>query len=146
MTPRGVAALELGDSRAAVVSGIVARFTAADLAEDPIALQDVLAHVLSYVERPAAGLDLPLDVQGTAFARRVWRALTQIPPGRTATYAQIAAQIGQPGAARAVARACATNPAALAIPCHRVVPASGASGGYRWGEDRKRSLLDREAV
>jgi AraC family transcriptional regulator, regulatory protein of adaptative response / methylated-DNA-[protein]-cysteine methyltransferase len=101
---------------------------------------------LHYIEQPRAGLDLPLDVQGTAFARRVWRALTRLAPGQTATYAQIAAAIGRPGAARAVASACAANPAALAIPCHRVVPASGGSGGYRWGAARKRALLDAESA
>jgi AraC family transcriptional regulator of adaptative response/methylated-DNA-[protein]-cysteine methyltransferase len=144
-TARGVAAIELGETREAATNRIVARFAAADVAEDAASLHDVLLKVLAYVDRPSAGLDLPLDVQGTAFARRVWRALTQIPPGHTATYAQVATAIGRPGAARAVASACAANPAALAIPCHRVVPAAGGSGGYRWGAARKRSLLDAES-
>jgi AraC family transcriptional regulator of adaptative response/methylated-DNA-[protein]-cysteine methyltransferase len=145
LTARGVAAIELGDSREEVSARINERFAAADVAEDHSELQDVLAAILRFVEQPRAGLDLPLDVQGTAFARRVWRALTQLAPGQTATYAQIAAAIGRPGAARAVASACAANPAALAIPCHRVVPASGGSGGYRWGAERKRALLDAES-
>jgi AraC family transcriptional regulator of adaptative response/methylated-DNA-[protein]-cysteine methyltransferase len=146
LTARGVAAIELGDSREAVCARINARFAAADVAEDRTELRDVLAAILHYIEQPRAGLDLPLDVQGTAFARRVWRALTRLAPGQTATYAQIAAAIGRPGAARAVASACAANPAALAIPCHRVVPASGGSGGYRWGAARKRALLDAESA
>jgi AraC family transcriptional regulator of adaptative response/methylated-DNA-[protein]-cysteine methyltransferase len=145
-TERGVAAIQLDASREAVSAGIAKTFAAADLAEDSAELSDVLAVILRYLERPAAGLDLPLDVQGTAFSRRVWRALTQIPPGQTATYAQVAAAIGRPGAARAVAAACAANPAALAIPCHRVVPAAGGSGGYRWGAARKQALLDGESA
>ena len=87
---------------------------------------------------------LPLDLRGTPFQRAVWAALQQIPPGRTETYAQVAARIGNPGAARAVARACAANPVALLVPCHRVVPASGGTGGWRWGAARKRVLLDQE--
>ena len=145
VTPRGVAAIELGADRAGVSARVRERFAAADLAEDDGELGTVLAAILQYIERPSAGLDLPLDVQGTAFARRVWRVLTSIAPGSTATYAQVAAAIGQPRAARAVAAACAANPAALAIPCHRVVPAAGGSGGYRWGPERKRALLEAEA-
>jgi O-6-methylguanine DNA methyltransferase len=90
--------------------------------------------------------DLPLDLRGTPFQRAVWAALRRIPPGRTATYGEVAARIGRPGAARAVARACAANPVALLVPCHRVVPASGGTGGWRWGAARKRALLAREAV
>jgi AraC family transcriptional regulator of adaptative response/methylated-DNA-[protein]-cysteine methyltransferase len=146
VTARGVAAIELGDSREAVCARINERFAAADVIEDRTELQTVLGEILHYLEQPRAGLDLPLDVQGTAFARRVWRALTQLAPGQRATYGQIAETIGNPGAARAVASACAANPAALAIPCHRVVPASGGSGGYRWGAARKRALLDAESA
>jgi AraC family transcriptional regulator of adaptative response/methylated-DNA-[protein]-cysteine methyltransferase len=146
VTARGVAAIELGDSRDAVCARIIARFAAADVVEDPTELASVLGEILRYVEQPRSGLDLPLDVQGTAFARRVWRALTQLAPGATATYGQIAESVGRPGAARAVASACAANPAALAIPCHRVVPAGGGSGGYRWGAARKRALLDAESA
>jgi len=146
VTQRGVAAIELHDSRDAARARIAERFAAADLAEDQTELRDVLDAILRYIERPAAGLDLPLDVQGTAFARRVWRALTQLAPGETASYTQIAQAIGRPGAARAVAAACAANPVALAIPCHRVVPASGGTGGYRWGAGRKRALLAAESA
>lgn len=145
-TQRGVAAIELGDDRETVCARIAKRFERADLVHDDTALRGALAAVLDYIERPAAGLALPLDVQGTAFARRVWRALSQIPPGQTATYGEIARAIGQPSAARAVAAACAANPAALAIPCHRVVPASGGTGGYRWGAQRKRALLAGESA
>jgi AraC family transcriptional regulator of adaptative response/methylated-DNA-[protein]-cysteine methyltransferase len=145
LTRRGVAAIEIGDERAVVTARITERFAAADLAEDETELRAVLAAIVQYIERPATGLDLSLDVQGTAFARRVWRALTELGPGQTATYAQIARAIGRPGAARAVGSACAANPVALAIPCHRVVPAGGGTGGYRWGAERKRRLLAGEA-
>ena len=144
-TDRGVAAIELADDRSTVCAAIAKRFERADLMQDDAALRDIVAAVVRYIERPAAGLTLPLDVQGTAFTRRVWRALIAIPPGQTATYTQIAATIGQPTAARAVAAACAANPVALAVPCHRVVPASGGSGGYRWGPERKRALLAAES-
>jgi AraC family transcriptional regulator of adaptative response/methylated-DNA-[protein]-cysteine methyltransferase len=146
VTARGVAAIELGDSREAVCARITERFARADVIEDRTELQSVLGEILRYIQQPRAGLDLRLDVRGTAFARRVWRALTQLAPGETATYGRIAETIGCPGAARAVASACAANPAALAIPCHRVVPASGGSGGYRWGAARKRALLDAESA
>ncbi|TAN13306.1 MAG: methylated-DNA--[protein]-cysteine S-methyltransferase, partial [Burkholderiaceae bacterium] len=97
-----------------------------------------------FIEAPAKGLHLPLDVQGTAFQERVWRALREIPPGATVSYAEIAERIGSPKAMRAVAQACATNHIAVAIPCHRVVRRDGKLGGYRWGVDRKRELLHRE--
>jgi AraC family transcriptional regulator of adaptative response/methylated-DNA-[protein]-cysteine methyltransferase len=98
------------------------------------------------VESPALGLDLPLDVRGTAFQQRVWQALRAIPAGSTASYAEIAARIGAPNSARAVAEACAANRLAVAIPCHRVVRADGSLSGYRWGVERKRSLLEREGA
>src|SRR5207244_10526587 len=96
-------------------------------------------------EAPARSLDLPLDVRGTAFQRRVWQALRKIPAGKTASYAEIAERIGSPTAVRAVAQACAANPLAVAIPCHRVVRSDGALSGYRWGVPRKRALPEREA-
>jgi AraC family transcriptional regulator, regulatory protein of adaptative response / methylated-DNA-[protein]-cysteine methyltransferase len=99
---------------------------------------------VAFVEAPGLGLDLPLDVQGTAFQQRVWQALQAIPAGETASYAEIAARIGSPTAARAVAQACAANALAVAIPCHRVVRNDGALSGYRWGVERKQALLDRE--
>jgi len=105
-----------------------------------------VAKVVGFVEAPALGLDLPLDVRGTAFQQRVWQALREIPAGSTASYTQIAARVGSPTAVRAVARACASNPIAVAIPCHRVVRNDGALSGYRWGVQRKRTLLEREAA
>jgi len=143
-TVHGIAAIELGDDGDAVREGVRARFAHADLREDDAALRSSLETVLAFIERPSAGLQLPLDVQGTAFQRRVWRALTDIQYGQRASYADVARAIGEPGSARAVATACAANPVALAIPCHRVVRADGAIGGYRWGEERKRTLLEAE--
>ena len=105
-----------------------------------------MARVVDFVEAPGQGLDLPLDIRGTAFQQRVWQALRAIPAGTTASYARIAAEIGAPAAVRAVAQACANNTLAVAIPCHRVVRSDGALSGYRWGVERKRALLDREAV
>jgi AraC family transcriptional regulator of adaptative response/methylated-DNA-[protein]-cysteine methyltransferase len=102
--------------------------------------------VIGLVEAPQHGLDLPLDVRGTAFQRRVWRALSKVPVGSTASYADIAKTIGAPGAVRAVAQACGANPLAVAIPCHRIVRSDGALSGYRWGVERKRALLDRERI
>jgi len=113
------------------------------VADDP-AFSATVASVAALVETPARGLELPLDIQGTAFQRRVWAALRAIPPGSTASYAEVAARIGQPGAARAVAQACAANGLAVAVPCHRVVRGDGALSGYRWGVERKRALLERE--
>ena len=106
---------------------------------------NVIAGVVALVEMPKLGLDLPLDVRGTPFQRRVWQALCGIPAGATASYAEIAREIGSPGSVRAVAGACAANPIAVAIPCHRVVRSDGKLSGYRWGIERKRALLDREA-
>ncbi len=105
----------------------------------------LVAKVVGLVEAPAIGLDLPLDIRGTAFQQRVWQALREIPAGATASYAEIAERIGSPRSIRAVAQACAANPLAVAIPCHRVVRTDGALSGYRWGVERKRTLLDREA-
>ncbi|HTK98744.1 MAG TPA: methylated-DNA--[protein]-cysteine S-methyltransferase, partial [Pseudomonadales bacterium] len=103
-----------------------------------------VAKVVGFVEAPRLGLDLPLDVRGTAFQQRVWRALREIPAGSTASYAEIATKLGEPKAVRAVAQACAANALAVAIPCHRVVRKDGALSGYRWGVERKRELLKRE--
>jgi AraC family transcriptional regulator of adaptative response/methylated-DNA-[protein]-cysteine methyltransferase len=105
-----------------------------------------VAQVVGLVEQPGLGHNLPLDIRGTAFQRRVWEALRQIPPGSTANYTQIAGQLGQPKAARAVARACAANPLAVAIPCHRVVRRDESLSGYRWGVERKAELLRREGA
>jgi AraC family transcriptional regulator of adaptative response/methylated-DNA-[protein]-cysteine methyltransferase len=100
---------------------------------------------VALVEEPRRGLDLPLDIRGTAFQQRVWQALREVPPGSTATYTAIAARIGEPAAVRAVANACGANPVAVAVPCHRIVRRGGGLGGYRWGLERKKALLEREA-
>jgi AraC family transcriptional regulator of adaptative response/methylated-DNA-[protein]-cysteine methyltransferase len=143
-TDRGVAAIELGDDAHAVRARILERFARAELFEDDRLLREKLEAVLAYIKRPQAGLHLPLDVQGTAFQRRVWLALTEIAPGRRASYADVARAIGDPKSARAVATACASNPVARAVPGHRVVRGDGALGGYQWGEERKRTLLEAE--
>ena len=105
----------------------------------------MVAKVIGLIETPSVGLDLPLDIRGTAFQQRVWKVLQQIPVGSTASYADIAKSIGMPKAVRAVAQACGANSLAVAIPCHRVIRNDGALSGYRWGVERKRALLDREA-
>ena len=143
-TADGVCMIEFGPDEAALEAQLEARFPSAERTRADAALAAHVAAVASYIATPSQGLSLPLDVQGTAFQRRVWRALQAIPPGRTASYGEIAAQLGQPSAARAVARACATNGVALAIPCHRVVGADGRLAGYRWGVERKRALLAAE--
>jgi AraC family transcriptional regulator of adaptative response/methylated-DNA-[protein]-cysteine methyltransferase len=107
--------------------------------------EELVAKVIGFAEAPSLGLDLPLDVRGTAFQQRVWQALREIPAGSTASYAAIAKRIGAPKSIRAVARACTANPIAVAIPCHRVVRNDGALSGYRWGVERKRALLERES-
>jgi len=145
-TARGVCAILLGDSPAGLRTELERRFPGATRSEAGPEVQAWLQTVIRLVDDPleAPGSELPLDIRGTAFQRRVWEALRGIPPGSTASYAEIAERIGRPGAARAVAGACAANPLAVAIPCHRVVPAGGGVGGYRWGVERKRTLLDRE--
>ena len=122
------------------------RFPSATLTGGDAAFERWVATVVGFVEAPRLGLDLPLDVRGTAFQQRVWRALRDIPAGSTASYADIATKLGAPKAVRAVAQACAANALAVAIPCHRVVRKDGALSGYRWGVERKRELLKREAM
>ncbi|SAI66141.1 O6-methylguanine-DNA methyltransferase [Bordetella ansorpii] len=141
---RGVCAILLGDDPDALVRELQDQFPKASLIGGDADFEQVVAQVVGLVEAPALGLNLPLDVRGTAFQERVWQALREIPPGRTATYAEIAQRIGQPTAVRAVARACAGNRIAVAIPCHRVVRSDGGLSGYRWGVERKRELLERE--
>ncbi len=143
---RGIAAIELGDDPQALVEGLQDRFPRATLIGGDADFEALVAKVVGFVEAPANGLDLPLDVRGTAFQERVWQALRAIPAGTTATYTDIAAAIGMPKAVRAVAQACGANPAAIAIPCHRVVRTDGSLSGYRWGVERKRALLEREGA
>ncbi|HEY9102297.1 bifunctional DNA-binding transcriptional regulator/O6-methylguanine-DNA methyltransferase Ada [Chitinimonas sp.] len=142
---RGVCAILLGDDPERLARDLQDQFPRAELIGDDAGYADLVAQVVGFVEAPALGLDLPLDVRGTAFQQRVWQALRDIPPGRTASYAEIAARIGSPNAVRAVAGACAANALAVAIPCHRVVRSDGSLSGYRWGVERKRSLLERES-
>jgi AraC family transcriptional regulator of adaptative response/methylated-DNA-[protein]-cysteine methyltransferase len=141
---RGVCAIELGDDDAAVCAAFAAHFAQAELVRDDASLGRTLETVVALVDDPSRRAELTLDVRGTAFQRRVWNALRAIPPGTTVSYAALARAIGSPRAARAVGAACAANPVAVAIPCHRVVGASGEPAGYRWGIARKRALLGRE--
>ena len=143
---KGVAAILLGDDPAGLVRDLEDRFPNARLVGGDAAYERLVAQVVGSVEEPGRGLDLPLDVRGTAFQQRVWMALREIPAGETATYSSIAARIGSPGAVRAVAGACAANALAVAIPCHRVVRHDGGPSGYRWGVERKRELIARESA
>jgi AraC family transcriptional regulator of adaptative response/methylated-DNA-[protein]-cysteine methyltransferase len=143
---RGVCAILLGDDPDPLVRELQDRFPRAALVGSDAAFEQVVAKVVGFVEQPALGLELPLDIRGTAFQQRVWQALRRIPTGATATYADIAARVGAPTAARAVARACAANSLAVAIPCHRVTRTDGGVSGYRWGIERKRQLLAREGA
>ena len=146
-TDKGVCSILLGDEdhADALVQDLQDRFPKARLVGGDAKFEDWVARIVGLVEAPALGLDLPLDVRGTAFQQRVWQALRDIPFGTTASYSDIAKRIGAPKAVRAVAQACAANPLAVAIPCHRVVRSDGGLSGYRWGVERKRALLDREA-
>jgi len=142
---KGIAAILLGDDAETLVHNLEDRFPQAKLIGGDRDFEDTMAKVVGLVEAPETGIDLPLDVRGTAFQHRVWEALRQIPAGTTATYTEIAQRIGMPRAVRAVAAACAANKIAIAIPCHRVVRNDGSLSGYRWGIDRKRTLIAREA-
>ncbi|MBS0448168.1 MAG: bifunctional DNA-binding transcriptional regulator/O6-methylguanine-DNA methyltransferase Ada [Proteobacteria bacterium] len=143
---RGVCAILIGDDPDALARELQDRFPQATLVGGDAAFEALVARVVGFVEAPQLGLDLPLDLRGTAFQRRVWEALRKIPAGHTESYASVAEQIGAPSAVRAVAQACAANALAVAIPCHRVVRRDGALSGYRWGVERKRALLEREAA
>jgi AraC family transcriptional regulator of adaptative response/methylated-DNA-[protein]-cysteine methyltransferase len=142
---RGICAILLGDDPEALARDLQDRFSRATLIGGDADFEQLVARVVGFVEAPGLGLDLPLDVRGTAFQQRVWQALREIPAGSTATYSDIAGRIGSPKSVRAVAQACAANALAVAIPCHRVVRNDGGLSGYRWGVERKRALLQREA-
>jgi AraC family transcriptional regulator of adaptative response/methylated-DNA-[protein]-cysteine methyltransferase len=142
---RGICAILLGDSPEALLNDLQDRFPKATLIGDDPAFEATVATVVGFVEAPQIGLDLPLDIRGTAFQERVWQALRAIPVGTTISYADLAQRIGQPTAVRAVAGACAANALAVVIPCHRVVRTDGSLSGYRWGLERKRALIDSEA-
>ena len=143
---RGVCAILLGDDPDALARQLQDLFPRAEMIGGDAEFERLVAKVVGFVEAPGLGLDLPLDVRGTAFQQRVWQALREIPAGETLSYTELARRIGSPKAVRAVAQACAGNPLAVAIPCHRVVRSDGGLSGYRWGVERKRALLGREAL
>jgi AraC family transcriptional regulator of adaptative response/methylated-DNA-[protein]-cysteine methyltransferase len=142
---RGICAILLGDEPDSLVRELQDQFPKANLIGGDAGFERLVAKIVGFVEAPALGLDLPLDVRGTAFQQRVWQALRKIPAGSTASYTDIAKRIGSPNSVRAVAQACGANRLAVAIPCHRVVRSDGALSGYRWGVERKRALLEKEA-
>ncbi|EHP42697.1 AraC family transcriptional regulator [Cupriavidus basilensis OR16] len=142
---RGICAILLGDDPDLLLRELQNQFSKAQLLGGDVGFEQLVAQVVGFIEAPSLGLNLPLDVRGTAFQERVWQALREIPPGITVSYAQIAERIGAPKAVRAVAQACGANHIAVAIPCHRVVRRDGDISGYRWGVERKRELLQREA-
>ncbi|MFH0351616.1 MAG: methylated-DNA--[protein]-cysteine S-methyltransferase, partial [Chromatiales bacterium] len=142
---RGVCAILLGDDPNKLARDLQDRFPRANVIGGDTEFEQLVSKVVGFVEAPALGLDLPLDVRGTAFQQRVWQALREIPAGETVSYADIANRIGAPKSVRAVAQACAANALAVAIPCHRVVRNDGGLSGYRWGVERKRALLEKEA-
>ena len=144
-TEQGVCRIDFDDAPDVLRTRLRANFPQAQVVDDDPEFSHIVTQVLAFLERPEQGLRLPLDIQGTAFQRRVWMALQEIPVGSTVSYSGIAARTGNPKAARAVAQACALNNIAVAIPCHRVVRKDGDLGGYRWGLARKRAILEREA-
>ncbi|KPW58463.1 bifunctional DNA-binding transcriptional regulator/O6-methylguanine-DNA methyltransferase Ada [Pseudomonas syringae group genomosp. 3] len=141
----GICAISLGDDPDALIQGFQDQFPNANLIGADAQFEALIATVVGFVQSPATGLTLPLDIRGTVFQERVWQALRDIPAGSTATYTDIARQLGMPSAVRAVANACGANKLAVAIPCHRVVRSDGSLSGYRWGVERKRKLLDIES-
>jgi AraC family transcriptional regulator, regulatory protein of adaptative response / methylated-DNA-[protein]-cysteine methyltransferase len=142
----GVCAILIGADDNELVMDLAARFPEAKLVVNEAVVKDELAKVNHFVDKPTEGLDLPLDLRGTPFQRRVWEALRTIPVGTTVTYSELAKSIGAPNAVRAVAGACAANPIALAVPCHRVVGSNGDLTGYHGGVERKRELIKKEAT
>ncbi len=145
-TRRGVCRIALGDDDAELEAKLRAEFPAADIARDDAALAPVVSEVLRRIDGDVPAAELPVDVRGTAFQQRVWQELRRIPRGETRSYGEVAAAVGAPGGARAVGQACGSNPVAIVVPCHRVVGAGGGLGGYAWGLDAKRSLLEREGA
>jgi len=146
LTSKGLCAIQLGDDEDRLRQDLQSRFPQAALTRADASFDATINKVLTFIEAPQTGLDLPLDTNGTAFQERVWTELNAIPYGKTVSYTEIATRIGKPKAVRAVAQACGANRIAIAIPCHRVVRHDGALSGYRWGIDRKRILLARETL
>lgn len=144
MSEHGLAMLEFGDMNETRLQALRTRFPDAEIVEDPEALRETLDQAAVLIDHPESSIDLDLDLRGSAFELRVWKALREIPAGTTASYGEIAARLGSPRAAREVAEACAANILAIAVPCHRVVKKDGSISGYRWGFARKRTLLARE--
>lgn len=140
----GICAILIGDDEDALTRDLRIRFPRAQLVHGGVGFDRIVARVVTFVEAPQSGLDLPLDPHGTAFQQQVWQALRNIPVGETASYSELARRIGAPKAIRAVGSACAANAIAVAIPCHRAVRSDGGLSGYRWGAERKRALLERE--
>jgi AraC family transcriptional regulator of adaptative response/methylated-DNA-[protein]-cysteine methyltransferase len=136
--------MEFGDDPEIMKNQFRSRFSNAHIVDEDPEFRDWLDEVLAFIDTPEIGLNLPLDIQGTAFQRRVWDALRQVSAGTTVSYRELANRIGSPNSARAVAQACATNRVPVAVPCHRVVRHDGSLGGYKWGIERKQALLDRE--
>ena len=145
-TDRGISAVYLGDDERVLVAALRKEYPRAEILRSPVSTAGWLKEILSRVEGHPPSVDLPLDVQATAFQRRVWQELQKIPRGATRTYTQVARALGKPNSVRAVARACATNPTSIVVPCHRVIRTDGALAGYRWGLHRKQKLLQRESA
>jgi AraC family transcriptional regulator of adaptative response/methylated-DNA-[protein]-cysteine methyltransferase len=143
-TPRGLCAVRFGESASELERELREEFSAAEVRRDDAALQPYVQPLLASLRGEDTTIDLPLDIRATAFQKRVWEALRTIPAGETRSYTDVARTIGNPKAVRAVARACASNPVAVVVPCHRVVSKSGESSGYRWGVERKKKLLEQE--
>ena len=144
VTQRGVCAVRMADTDAEVEKDLRAEFPAATIRRDDSALREPVKKILNHLTNKEPQLDLPLDIRSTAFQRQVWEQLRSIPYGQTVSYGEVAKALGKPGAVRAVGRACATNPVALVIPCHRVVREDQTLGGYRWGLERKQKLIEHE--
>ena len=145
-TDRGISAVYLGDDERSLASALQKEYPRAEIQRSAVSNPDWFKEILSRVEGHSPSVDLPLDVQATAFQRRVWQELQKIPRGATRTYTQVARALGKPDSVRAVARACATNPTSIVVPCHRVIRTDGALAGYRWGLQRKQKLLQRESA
>lgn len=143
---RGICAIALGDEPSQLITYLQTLFPNADIQPAAAEFDPHLAQVIAFIDSPQSAFDLPLDIRGTEFQKKVWNALRKIPAGKTSTYSELAIAIDLPASVRAVASACAANKLAVVIPCHRVIQKNGSLAGYRWGVERKRALLQREAA